>query len=239
MYLSLLRIDTEPDCRGRQWMRNVYRIHQRLWMAFAEPDRKEEDEFFLSTWAPPSIGHDPVKGRDFLFRVEPDPPARILVQSQRRPDWQWAFQNAPGFLVEGGPVVREIRPVFLAGQRYRFRLQANPTKRPPRNGEDHAPEPTRRTVRPRLPIRDSGQRKRWLERKLDQAAHLVTLDTDKPKRFVFEKNPGDDKRRVTVDSVLFEGLLEVTNPEILLERIVQGIGPAKAFGCGLLSVAPV
>ncbi|NUQ01432.1 MAG: type I-E CRISPR-associated protein Cas6/Cse3/CasE, partial [Armatimonadetes bacterium] len=36
----------------------------------------------------------------------------------------------------------------------------------------------------------------------------------------------------------FEGLLIVTDPPRFCEALRRGIGPAKAFGCGLLSVAP-
>jgi CRISPR system Cascade subunit CasE len=35
----------------------------------------------------------------------------------------------------------------------------------------------------------------------------------------------------------FEGILEVTDPEEFAAAVTAGIGPAKAFGFGLLSVA--
>jgi CRISPR system Cascade subunit CasE len=39
--------------------------------------------------------------------------------------------------------------------------------------------------------------------------------------------------------VLFEGTLEITDPQQFLNRsIAAGIGSGKAFGFGLLSVAP-
>ena len=40
-------------------------------------------------------------------------------------------------------------------------------------------------------------------------------------------------------SVTFEGLLTVTSPEALRTAVEQGIGSAKGFGFGLLSLAPV
>jgi CRISPR system Cascade subunit CasE len=46
-------------------------------------------------------------------------------------------------------------------------------------------------------------------------------------------------RLVTLAGVLFEGLLEVTDPDNLRLAIREGIGPGKAIGCGLLSVAPL
>jgi len=39
--------------------------------------------------------------------------------------------------------------------------------------------------------------------------------------------------------VLFEGLLRVTDKDAFRETLIRGIGPGKAFGFGLFSVAPV
>ncbi|WP_431066567.1 type I-E CRISPR-associated protein Cas6/Cse3/CasE [Methylotuvimicrobium sp.] len=42
---------------------------------------------------------------------------------------------------------------------------------------------------------------------------------------------------VKVHTVLFDGILSITDADIFQTQVVRGIGPAKAFGCGLLSVA--
>jgi len=39
-------------------------------------------------------------------------------------------------------------------------------------------------------------------------------------------------------SVLYNGLLEVTDPDLFHRALIRGIGSGKAFGFGLLSVAP-
>jgi len=39
--------------------------------------------------------------------------------------------------------------------------------------------------------------------------------------------------------VRFDGTLEVTEPEIFLETVRQGIGSGKGLGFGLLSLAPL
>ena len=44
--------------------------------------------------------------------------------------------------------------------------------------------------------------------------------------------------RLTFASVLFEGVLEVTDAERFRQALEQGIGSAKAYGFGLLSIAP-
>ena len=41
------------------------------------------------------------------------------------------------------------------------------------------------------------------------------------------------------DPPSYEGILEVTNADNFRDTLVRGIGPAKAFGFGLLSVAPI
>jgi CRISPR system Cascade subunit CasE len=42
---------------------------------------------------------------------------------------------------------------------------------------------------------------------------------------------------ITVGAALFEGVLEVTDPTRFREAVEQGIGRARAYGCGLLSIA--
>lgn len=43
-------------------------------------------------------------------------------------------------------------------------------------------------------------------------------------------------RGIALSTLDFEGELSVTDPEIFLSSLFNGIGPAKAFGCGLLLV---
>jgi CRISPR system Cascade subunit CasE len=45
--------------------------------------------------------------------------------------------------------------------------------------------------------------------------------------------------RITVWPVLFDGILTVEDPGLLRQAIVAGIGPARAYGNGLLSLALV
>ncbi|WP_432157530.1 type I-E CRISPR-associated protein Cas6/Cse3/CasE [Streptomyces sp. bgisy153] len=57
----------------------------------------------------------------------------------------------------------------------------------------------------------------------------------------FGKSRTTDGRRhkpVTVVAVTFEGRLEITDPDALRRTLTQGIGRARAYGCGLLTLAP-
>ncbi|WP_374224686.1 type I-E CRISPR-associated protein Cas6/Cse3/CasE [Streptomyces sp. ISL-99] len=45
-------------------------------------------------------------------------------------------------------------------------------------------------------------------------------------------------RRVTLHTATFEGRLRNTDPAAFSACLVEGIGPSKAYGCGLLTLAP-
>ena len=47
-----------------------------------------------------------------------------------------------------------------------------------------------------------------------------------------------ENHRISIWPVIYEGLLEITNPSELRNAILTGIGPARAYGNGLLSLAP-
>lgn len=47
-----------------------------------------------------------------------------------------------------------------------------------------------------------------------------------------------EKARVTIKTVTYEGRLEVTDPVALRTMLTGGLGKAKAYGCGLMTLAP-
>jgi CRISPR system Cascade subunit CasE len=156
-----------------------------------------------------------------LFRIENDDhEPTILVQSHRRPDWEIGFE---GLHVLAQPVqYKEIDLSFHKEQRLRFRLCANPTIK--QNGA-------------RLGLlREEGQTE-WLERKMREAgAGLLGCQTRRC-GFQHSRKSGIENEQVHW-LVCFDGLVVVRNPESFAEAVSAGIGPAKGYGCGLLSLAP-
>mgnify|MGYP000264074940 CR=1 FL=1 len=57
-------------------------------------------------------------------------------------------------------------------------------------------------------------------------------------RWRFRKPGTDAAAWLTFDVAYYDGRMEVTDPGRLLQIIEQGLGRGKAFGLGLLSVAP-
>ncbi|MEO3978043.1 type I-E CRISPR-associated protein Cas6/Cse3/CasE [Streptomyces sp. CAU 1734] len=53
----------------------------------------------------------------------------------------------------------------------------------------------------------------------------------------FSKRPNGP--RLTLSTATFQGRLRVTDPDLLRRTLLNGIGPAKAYGQGLLTLAPL
>ena len=161
-----------------------------------------------------------------LFRVEPDRPDRppvVLVQSDKQPDWS-ALDPLDGYLSEP-PETKPFAPGLRAGQRLRFRLRANPTVK--RDGKRHG-------------LFQEADQLAWLQRKgqaggFRPVAVTLARKVELRSRATGTANHQAPQKHLAVD---FEGILEVTNPEKLVETLAAGIGPAKGYGFGLLSIGP-
>ncbi|MBP8998354.1 MAG: type I-E CRISPR-associated protein Cas6/Cse3/CasE [Anaerolineaceae bacterium] len=159
-----------------------------------------------------------------LFRIEEaGGTTRILAQSSTRPDWHDAFGEFNVLAAE--PLVKELNLDRLQkGGYYRFRLVANPV------------------------ITHDGKRKglfkeedqlNWIYRQLERSGAKVKECISRQIGMErSEKNPAKDNQVQTHYAVEFNGVLLVEDAELLAERVRDGVGPAKAYGFGLISLAP-
>lgn len=248
MYISTLLIDvgSNPDQPrpGRLWLRNAYRVHQRLCMAYPSKERKGKDKDFLQRFKPEDFGDGHVhvdrrKGNGFLFRVDPQVGGNVVifVLSAVKPDWDYAFHNARHFLA-APPEVKEYNPFIEKGQRLKFRLMANPTKKIDTKSR---PEGNRRNGK-RIPVAHD-KLKDWLTCKGEEGGFKFGVeDVSVQSGYIyFDKAKRDDDKpqKGRLLSARFDGVLEITNADSFRETLCRGIGPGKAFGFGLLSIAPV
>lgn len=158
-----------------------------------------------------------------LFRIEGDnDPVTILVQSHVAPEWEQAFGNFS--VLQEAPEQKSFELALHAGGIYRFRLLANPTVK--RAGK-------------RMGLLNECDQRNWLARKLqDAGAELRESLIHSWELQRSEKNPANDHgQKQTHVAVQFDGVLTALNPEKLCLAVEQGIGPAKGFGFGLLSLA--
>lgn len=236
MYLSCLLIEVgeNPDRPrpGRTWLSRPYRVHQRLSMAFPSHELKTDDPSFLKPFDTGGFQHVHARRTNqeaFLFRIDPllGGRAMVVVQSATEPDWDYAFQNA-SHLLAAIPEVKPFAPRFEALQKMQFRLRANPTRRDKSTGK-------------RQGILTQEKQEDWLRRK-GELGGFVPLSTEVvAEHFRRQTLTGqnDAETRLSHFSVKYEGVLQVTDPEAFLRSIITGIGSAKGFGFGLLSVAPL
>lgn len=235
LYLSRLRLRLLS--REAQYdLANCASMHRRLLMAF--PDQEE------ITRAREHYG--------VLYRIEP---ARasvgVLVQSRERPDWS---RLPKGYLLRPASEPKRVDSLYAhiaEGQELIFRLRANPT----RSISERNTRETERWRGKRVELRREEDQMAWLQRK-GEAGGFELLHT---RRRAEAGAPGQDaevpdvrttglaqrvvgrsgERRLTFGSVVFDGRLRVTNPATFRHALEHGIGSGKAFGFGLLSVAPV
>ncbi|MEA3327046.1 MAG: type I-E CRISPR-associated protein Cas6/Cse3/CasE [Chloroflexota bacterium] len=163
-----------------------------------------------------------------LFRLDGERLGSLLVQSTIKPDWSIL---KPSYLLEIPQVKTFGELLFTPGQVFRFRLRANPSKRHPKSHK-------------RIGLYKEGERIKWLQRKGEQhgfsiVKNQIDMRATAWREFNLASKQDHKKHRGTFNFVDFDGLLIVESPELLNAAIQQGIGPAKGFGCGLLSLARV
>jgi CRISPR system Cascade subunit CasE len=186
-----------------------------------------------------------------LFRADTDPRSgrvTLLVQSQTEPDWSRLAQK--DYLLDNfdeldNPAVKQVDKSYEAlseGARLRFRLRANPTKRLPLLKENRVAKERGQ----RIELRREEDQLDWLRRKGEQHGFRLLAASVNPNILNARANPegkviGWRERSqppMKFGSALFEGELEITNADDFKATLRNGIGSGKAYGFGLLSVAP-
>lgn len=222
--MFLTRLHLNPRCKeARRDLSDPYQLHSTLCRAFSSPDKKCPEG-------------------EFLWRLEPETDVngcpRILVQSRSIPDW--AGIGVQKWLAGADSAIDLKDRLKLdsrnSGKRFRFRLRANPCVC--RNGK-------------RLGLLRQEEQETWLARKgelhgftLPQLAafdfselSLERIDV----RISQEQMLGGRQHSgngIRIYSVLYDGILTVTEPEKFRDVLQTGIGHGKVMGLGLLSVVP-
>ncbi|MFI1884410.1 type I-E CRISPR-associated protein Cas6/Cse3/CasE [Streptomyces jumonjinensis] len=176
--------------------------------------------------APDGLGNSPRHLAGLLYRVdETDTASTLLVQAHHLDP----AGLPPGY---GHAQIKSLAPMFAAlraGLVVRYRIVVSPVKRE------------------RLPLEDKGARGRviplsgadadqWWNRRAAAAGlelHMLTPTSLTPVR------PRDSKAPPMRHSLLlYDGTAAVTDPAALTNALLNGIGRAKPYGAGLLSLAP-
>ncbi len=232
MYLS--RLIPNPENReARQDIADVGQLHKTISHAF--PELPPDSEFF--------------NHYGILYRVDINQKTgvpSVLVQSNTKPDWEYLMEKDKYLL--SPPDCKPVSDQYSTlheGQTLVFRLRANVTKKI----DTKTLSDGKRRNGKRVPLRTSEEQIKWLARKGNEGGfEILEVSVDKdvydirimPERDIeFEKKNKAKEHKVTYGSILFEGRLKITNSELFRQTLINGIGSAKSFGFGLLSIAPV
>ncbi|MFB9592687.1 type I-E CRISPR-associated protein Cas6/Cse3/CasE [Streptomyces racemochromogenes] len=231
MHLTRFRINTARQ-GARHLLASPQRLHAAVMSSFSQ-----------------TLPSDTDRPRT-LWRLDRNAKAEVLlyIVSQERPDLTHLVEQA------GWPTTASWQTyeygAFLSGLRagdtWAFRLTANPVHQIRRKDG----EPTKRTahVTPRHQMgwllgRQEAAGFRILatppeRRRLPQGdEHQLAVRDEHRLNFEKAGPPGGPRNRVPLVTVTFDGRLEITDPDALRRTLTQGLGKAKAYGCGLMTLA--
>lgn len=157
----------------------------------------------------------------------------LLLLSEEKPDMTAAVRELG--ISEEAWETKDISPLLARvtdGSEWHFRLTANPTIRKTardksQRGELHA----HITV---------GHQKDWLAKRAEKHGFKLGADTFDVvhSRWLRFRKASTGTAIVTLLSVTYEGILQVTDAERFRSALTGGIGRGKAYGMGLITIIP-
>ncbi|WP_351230167.1 type I-E CRISPR-associated protein Cas6/Cse3/CasE [Streptomyces sp. NPDC002133] len=202
-----------------------------------------------------------------LWRLDADNPHRphLYVLTPSKPDWTHLVEQAGWPDADGEHyAIADYTPLLeqlALGREFAFRLTASPvqnTSRPDKPTPRQAERLARGEARSfRLGHRTAAAQMNWFLTRTTRWGFDIPLaqgladthdaDGNPPRdvrlvardRRTFSKGSIPKDTRVVMQAATYEGRLRVTDVALLTERLLNGIGPSKAYGCGLLTLAPL
>lgn len=209
-------------------------------------------------------GEDARKHYGVLHRVDIHPrngEIMLLVQSSVKPDWSQLpinyLSTKLGIENPASKCVDEQYAGIRTSEILRFRLRANPTKKIGTSRKVDLAAGKPKCNGRRVIVGDEKEQIEWLIRKgtlcgfeilssrlLNEVPDVQTREDGKTTSKANLKgtqsaSDAQSKNKLSFASVTYEGYLKVIDRDKFLTSIKSGIGSGKAYGFGLLSIAPV
>ncbi|ASO21626.1 CRISPR system Cascade subunit CasE [Actinoalloteichus hoggarensis] len=212
--MTLWLTQIKPDMRLRQARRDLASavgMHHRLLSLF-----------------PDDLGDDPRRHLGVLFRVETSATgAEILLQSQVPPDLHALPEHYGSATTRNlDPLVEGLRP----GRAVHYRIAGNAIRRLGKTTR------AARNLTAVLPLHGAEAEEWWHRHAEASGLQVQTVLTTPLGSARGERADSADKIRHA--RTLFDGRALITDADLLRRRLLDGIGRGKAYGCGLLTLAP-
>ncbi|ROT31154.1 type I-E CRISPR-associated protein Cas6/Cse3/CasE [Micromonospora sp. HM5-17] len=173
-----------------------------------------------------------------LWRVDTPAPGTVhlYIVSPGRPDLTHMIEQAGWPTSDETWVTRDydgLLDSLHAGQRWAFRLTANPTHSGRKTADAKETQ--------RFGYLREEEQVGWLERRAARHGFaLATQDDGRPNLRLHRRQTQSFRRgmgTVTLTTATYDGILQITDADAFRRALVGGIGHAKAYGCGLLTLA--
>lgn len=222
MYFSRITLRGNARQSSDFWrvFQSPYTLHQSIWKIFSDhADRR----------------------RDFLYRLDKDRQSPLIYAISTRVPTQsrdiWNIES------------KSYTPQIKAGSQLSFMLRVNPvvSKRDINNKQhrhDVVMDLKKRLKEQKIPpeemptitaiAQETGWG--WLAARSESNGFSVRQDqirADGYRHECFVKKGG---RKISYSTLDFTGELTVTDSKLFLDTLYKGIGPVKAFGCGLMLI---
>ena len=221
MYLHKITIDSEALRRDRKIYQDVYLLHKKIWELVSRNESQK---------------------RDFLYRVEYAAYQNIKHIYLLAPN---QISSQKNIKIAVSP---RYQPQLETGEFLFFKLRANPIIKRKENGKakeyslvmdaKHQFKKNGQNYQEQFSldelIHDVGMK--WLIRKGEQHGFSVKqfeVKTNNDCEYSI-KLPG--KKVFTLRTLDFEGKLKIVDADRFKKSLFNGIGSAKAFGCGMMMV---
>ncbi|MGW0771766.1 type I-E CRISPR-associated protein Cas6/Cse3/CasE [Streptomyces sp. NPDC002676] len=188
----------------------------------------------VMTLYPKDIGPQARHQLGVLFRSDDNPDGpRLLIQSHIEPDLaRLPPTYGVGTTKPLTPLLEALRP----GLAVRYRITANAIRKP------GATTRSLYGLSAVIPLTGAAAEEWWIRQasKAGLKIHSVDstpLDTARGRRDT-SRQSGNRKPSIIHARTRFEGTALIEDTELLRQRLIDGIGKGKAYGCGLLSLAP-
>jgi CRISPR system Cascade subunit CasE len=209
LWLARVRLDLRRPEVGKD-LRNVADLHRRVMKLF-----------------PDGIGEQARRQAGVLFRLDDTPTGpQLLVQARMEPN--------PARLPEGYGTfeLRKLRPLLDAispGLTVHYRLAGNASKRAAKDTDKYRKGQI-------IPL-NGAEADHWWARRAQAAGLTVVAGHSQ----ALDSLSGESRvgQRVRHAVTRFDGVAVVSDADAVRRAVVDGIGKGKAYGCGLLSLAPV
>lgn len=167
----------------------------------------------------------------------------LYIVSPEKPDLTHVVEQAGCSVHERLWETKDYRP-FLDrlenGQRWEFRLKANPVRKVRKDKGRRPDESVVGTLQGHVTVE---QQVEWLVSRAGAHGFELPLDANETPAVIVSQRNREVFRRgsdeVTLSTAVYDGTLTVTDADLMRAALCQGIGRAKGFGCGLLTIAPV